>query len=70
VIPFPSELVHIFLGIHSLPKLSAQPLEFEKTAGSIRRGIHSGGLSNDPLGKVEPFSQGNGTDLRLVEIVG
>jgi hypothetical protein len=70
VIPFPPKLIYVFLGIHPVPELGTQTFELEKTVGTLRHGDHSGGFTDDPLGKVEPLAQGKGTNLRLVEVVG
>jgi hypothetical protein len=56
VIPFPPDLIYIFLGVNSLPKLGAQTLELEKTVGPIQRGDRRSGFSYDPLGKAEPLA--------------
>jgi hypothetical protein len=70
VIPFPPELIYIFLGIHPVPELSAQTFELEKTVVPLRCVDRRGGFTDDPLGKVEPLAQGKRTNLRLVEVVG
>jgi len=56
VIPFPSELIDIVLGIHPLPKLGAQTFQLKETAGPFRLGDRGGGFPDDPLGKVEPLA--------------
>jgi hypothetical protein len=70
VIPFPPELIDIFLGVHPVPELGAQAFELEETVGTLRCGHRRGGFTEDPLGKVETLAQGKRTNLRLVEVVG
>jgi len=70
VIPFPPELIDIFLGIHPVPKLGAQTFELKKAVVPTRCGDRRGGFTDDPLGKVEPLAQGKGANLHLVEVVG